>query len=95
MQLHWKHGPTAAKLVYPSIRDGPSVTSASSVRAKALQLQSFAVGIKREAHVPLVIHGFSGRGSEEPSLLVECLDALWKRDATEIHQGGWTRRRET
>ena len=49
---------------------------------------SFAVRIEREAGVPLVVDGLNRRGTEQRSLLVEHFDALRKRDATEIHQGG-------
>src|SRR4029453_1836303 len=48
---------------------------------------SFPVRIEREADVPLVVYCLNRRGSEPGSLLVEHFDALWKRAATEIHQG--------
>ena len=50
--------------------------------------RSFAVRIEREADIPFVEHGLNRRGTEQRSLLVEHFDALRKRDATEIHQGG-------
>ena len=45
--------------------------------------QSFAVRIERDADVPLVVHGFNRRDTEQLNLLVERLDALRQRDTTE------------
>ena len=74
---------------YPRVEDiklkVPTLRLAELRRSSS---ESFAVRIEREADVPLVVHGFNRRGTEQLSLLVEHLDALRKRDATEIHQGG-------
>ena len=73
----------------PSPRHGrPRPRRYVSRELRRSSTQSFAVRIEREADVPLVVHGLNRRGSEPRSLLVEHFDALWKRDATEIHQGG-------
>ena len=59
---------------------------ASSLRCGSSQ--SFAIRIEREADVPLVEHGLNSGGTEQRSLFVEHVDALWKRDATKIHESG-------
>jgi len=69
------------------VPSGPVQSGPASRELGRGSSQSFAVRIEREADIPRVVHGLNRRGTELRSLLVEHLDALRKRDPTEIHQG--------